>query len=205
MEAAGRAGDAPCVRFSVPSCASARADCWLQARRPAAPRTPGGRPPPAPGSYEVGIRAGHALVGAGPYALLLHPSYAGTGLLVAGASYFLAGPRLLARRPLCILAALAIGAAVAGERRRRLRGAGGGAGRARAATTAAGRGSGAACGCRRLGLPSSNAAGAAPRRRSAALHTPTHHALTHPTTSAHRHPLFPPTASGAHQQRGAGA
>lgn len=50
-------------------------------------------------TYEVGIRAGHELVTTGPYALLLHPSYLGTGMLVAGYIWFWGGPRTAFRRP----------------------------------------------------------------------------------------------------------
>ncbi|PRW33053.1 isoprenylcysteine carboxyl methyltransferase (icmt) family [Chlorella sorokiniana] len=50
-------------------------------------------------TYEVGIRSGHELVSTGPYALLLHPSYLGTGLLCAGFIWFLGGPRSILRRP----------------------------------------------------------------------------------------------------------
>lgn len=61
---------------------------------------------------QVGIRDGHELVSAGPYALLLHPSYVGTALLTVGyAWYVLGGPSCMLRRPL--LSALAAGAGAA--------------------------------------------------------------------------------------------
>lgn len=50
-------------------------------------------------TYEVGIRSEHELVSTGPYALLLHPSYLGTGLLCAGFIWFVGGPRNRMRRP----------------------------------------------------------------------------------------------------------
>lgn len=49
-------------------------------------------------TYEVGIRPQHELVGSGPYALLLHPSYVGSCLLTAGIAAYLGGPWRVVRR-----------------------------------------------------------------------------------------------------------
>lgn len=63
-------------------------------------------------TYEVGIRSGHELVSSGPYSLLLHPSYLGTGLLCAGYIWFVGGPRNMLRRPAFSAALAAVGLAV---------------------------------------------------------------------------------------------
>lgn len=71
---------------------------------------------PAARRYEVGIRRGHHLVATGPYLLLLHPSYTGTVLLVAGFYYFLGGHSNWFRRPLGLALLAAVGGVVAGGR-----------------------------------------------------------------------------------------
>ncbi|KAL4857421.1 Protein-S-isoprenylcysteine O-methyltransferase B [Chlorella vulgaris] len=59
-------------------------------------------------TYEVGVRAGHSLVGEGPYALLLHPSYTGTALVGLG---FSAYTGIMRRRPTAlVISAVVLGA-----------------------------------------------------------------------------------------------
>ncbi|KAL4422815.1 hypothetical protein ABPG75_009012 [Micractinium tetrahymenae] len=63
-------------------------------------------------TYEVGIRQGHTLVQTGPYSLLLHPSYTGTALMVAGFAWWAAGPGACLRRRHVAAAYAAIGCAL---------------------------------------------------------------------------------------------
>jgi protein-S-isoprenylcysteine O-methyltransferase Ste14 len=67
-------------------------------------------------TFEVAIRPRHALVGDGPYALLLHPSYTGLLLSLGGLLYFLGGPRGALRRRRFWAAALPAAAAAVAAR-----------------------------------------------------------------------------------------